>query len=33
MITKEYNFLNLFSFGLGGGFGWALAIVAIVGHS
>ena len=29
MITKEYNFSQSVSFGLGGGFGWALAIVAI----
>ena len=31
MITKEYNFTQSLSFGLGGGFGWALAIVAIAG--
>ncbi len=31
MITKEYNFAQSVSFGLGGGFGWALAIVAIAG--
>ena len=31
MITKEYNFSQSLSFGLGGGFGWALAIVAIAG--
>jgi len=29
MITKEYNFSESVSFGLGGGVGWALAIVAI----
>jgi Na+-transporting NADH:ubiquinone oxidoreductase subunit E len=31
MITKEYNFAQSVSFGLGGGFGWFLAIVAIAG--
>jgi Na+-transporting NADH:ubiquinone oxidoreductase subunit E len=31
MITKEYDFAQSVSFGLGGGFGWALAIVAIAG--
>jgi Na+-transporting NADH:ubiquinone oxidoreductase subunit E len=31
MITKEYNFLESVSFGIGGGFGWFLAIVAIAG--
>ncbi|MBK6364220.1 MAG: NADH:ubiquinone reductase (Na(+)-transporting) subunit E [Saprospiraceae bacterium] len=31
MITKEYNFAQSLSFGLGGGIGWALAIVAIAG--
>ncbi len=31
MITKEYNFTQSLSFGIGGGFGWALAIVAIAG--
>ena len=31
MITKEYNFAQSLSFGLGGGFGWFLAIVAIAG--
>ncbi len=31
MITKEYNFMESVSFGLGGGFGWFLAIVAIAG--
>ena len=31
MITKEYNFSQSLSFGIGGGFGWALAIVAIAG--
>ena len=31
MITKEYNFAESVSFGLGGGFGWCLAIVAIAG--
>jgi Na+-transporting NADH:ubiquinone oxidoreductase subunit E len=31
MITKEYNFAESVSFGLGGGVGWALAIVAIAG--
>jgi Na+-transporting NADH:ubiquinone oxidoreductase subunit E len=31
MITKEYNFAESVSFGLGGGFGWFLAIVAIAG--
>jgi Na+-transporting NADH:ubiquinone oxidoreductase subunit E len=29
MISKEYNFAESVSFGLGGGFGWFLAIVAI----
>jgi Na+-transporting NADH:ubiquinone oxidoreductase subunit E len=31
MISKEYNFAQSVSFGLGGGIGWALAIVAIAG--
>ena len=31
MISKEYNFAQSVTFGLGGGFGWALAIVAIAG--
>lgn len=31
MITKEYNFVQSVSYGLGGGVGWALAIVAIAG--
>ncbi|MBK6784315.1 MAG: NADH:ubiquinone reductase (Na(+)-transporting) subunit E [Saprospiraceae bacterium] len=31
MITNEYNFAQSLSFGLGGGIGWALAIVAIAG--
>jgi Na+-transporting NADH:ubiquinone oxidoreductase subunit E len=31
MIAKEYNFAQSVSFGLGGGFGWFLAIVAIAG--
>ncbi len=29
MVTKEYNFAESVAFGLGGGFGWFLAIVAI----
>jgi Na+-transporting NADH:ubiquinone oxidoreductase subunit E len=29
MITREYNFSETIAFGLGGGFGWFLAIVAI----
>src|SRR5690606_36308932 len=29
MITREYNFTQTVAFGLGGGFGWFLAIVAI----
>ncbi len=29
MISKEYNFAESVAFGLGGGFGWFLAIVAI----
>ncbi len=29
MISKEYNFSESVAFGLGGGFGWFLAIVAI----
>lgn len=29
MVSKEYNFSESLSFGLGGGFGWFLAIVAI----
>lgn len=29
MVTKEYNFVESVAFGLGGGFGWFLAIVAI----
>jgi len=29
MVSKEYNFAQSVSFGLGGGFGWFLAIVAI----
>ena len=28
MVSREYNFLESVSFGLGGGFGWLLAIVA-----
>jgi len=31
MIAKEYNFAQSVSFGLGGGCGWFLAIVAIAG--
>lgn len=31
MISKEYNLVQSVSFGLGGGFGWFLAIVAIAG--
>ncbi len=29
MVTKEYNFVESVAFGLGGGFGWFLAIIAI----
>ena len=29
MVTREYNFSESLAFGLGGGFGWFLAIVAI----
>jgi len=29
MVSKEYNFMESVSFGLGGGFGWFLAIIAI----
>jgi Na+-transporting NADH:ubiquinone oxidoreductase subunit E len=29
MVTREYNFSESIAFGLGGGFGWFLAIVAI----
>ena len=29
MVSKEYNFSESLAFGLGGGFGWFLAIVAI----
>jgi len=29
MVSKEYNFSESVAFGLGGGFGWFLAIVAI----
>jgi len=29
MVSKEYNFSEAVAFGLGGGFGWFLAIVAI----
>ena len=29
MVTREYNFSETIAFGLGGGFGWFLAIVAI----
>ena len=29
MVSREYNFLESVSFGLGGGFGWFLAIIAI----
>jgi len=29
MVAKEYNFAEAVSFGLGGGFGWFLAIIAI----
>lgn len=29
MVSKEYNFSESVSFGLGGGFGWFLAIIAI----
>ena len=29
MVSKEYNFAESVSFGLGGGFGWFLAIIAI----
>jgi len=29
MVSKEYNFSQSLAFGLGGGFGWFLAIVAI----
>ena len=29
MVSKEYNFVESVAFGLGGGFGWFLAIIAI----
>jgi Na+-transporting NADH:ubiquinone oxidoreductase subunit E len=29
MVSKEYNFTESIAFGLGGGFGWFLAIIAI----
>lgn len=29
MVTREYNFSDTLAFGLGGGFGWFLAIIAI----
>lgn len=29
MVTREYNFTNSLAFGLGGGFGWFLAVIAI----
>ena len=29
MVSNEYNFSESVAFGLGGGFGWFLAIVAI----
>ena len=29
MVSREYNFTNSVAFGLGGGFGWFLAIIAI----
>ena len=29
MVSREYNFLESVAFGLGGGFGWFLAIIAI----
>ncbi|MBX2814639.1 MAG: NADH:ubiquinone reductase (Na(+)-transporting) subunit E [Saprospiraceae bacterium] len=29
MVTREYNFTESVAFGLGGGFGWFLAIIAI----
>ena len=29
MVSKEYNFTESLAFGLGGGFGWFLAIIAI----
>ena len=29
MVSREYNFSNSIAFGLGGGFGWFLAIIAI----
>lgn len=29
MVSKEYNLMESISFGLGGGFGWFLAIIAI----
>lgn len=29
MVSREYNFVESLSFGLGGGFGWFLAIIAI----
>jgi len=29
MVAREYNFVDSVAFGLGGGFGWFLAIVAI----
>ncbi|HPQ21988.1 MAG TPA: Rnf-Nqr domain containing protein, partial [Saprospiraceae bacterium] len=29
MVSKEYNFGESVAFGLGGGFGWFLAIIAI----
>lgn len=31
MLNKPYNFIQTFSFGLGGGFGWLLAITIIGG--
>jgi Na+-transporting NADH:ubiquinone oxidoreductase subunit E len=29
MVSREYNFANSLAFGLGGGFGWFLAVIAI----
>ena len=29
MVSREYTFTEAVSFGLGGGFGWFLAIIAI----
>jgi Na+-transporting NADH:ubiquinone oxidoreductase subunit E len=29
MVSREYNFANSVAFGLGGGFGWFLAVIAI----